>query len=712
MVLNGITGAAGLLPTLAALEAGNTLALANKESLIIGGPLVTSRAKPGQIVPVDSEHSALAQCLRGGRSDEVRRLVLTASGGPFRGRSREDLHDVTVQQALAHPTWSMGPVVTINSATLVNKGLEVIEAHLLFDIPFAAIEVVVHPTSVVHSMVEFHDGSTLVQASPPTMAIPIALGLAWPDRVPGAAPPVDWTRPETWEFFPLDNDAFPAVRLAREAGERAGTAPAVYNAANEVCVRAFVDGEIRFTDIVPTVQRVLAAHDVPSEETELTVEDVLAADEWAREQVRHHIQSHERPRTPPHDGADVHARRAAVRRRHRRVHRPARARSPGAGEEVRREGDAVLHRVRPHALVQAQGRDRVRRQGDPARWLRQARRDAPTGTGRGPDQLRKSNTGMFTQLISDARAAEYELVEPRDEERLFYKLPWWKKVIVMSGGPMVNLVLAFLLFSAVFMLHGVPTATTTVSEVADCVIAYDPDQAEEPTCSAADAASPAKQAGLEVGDRIISFNGTEISSWDQLTTVIRANRDGEATIVIERDGERLTTTTNTTVNPRPESADNPERVVKVGFLGVVPDQVLVKQGPVYVVTTMGDYTWETVKAHRLDAGQALLRRPGGARPGGARRRLPDERRRGQPRRGGGGLQRHHPRVRPVLRAARPARRAQPVPRHVQLRAAAPARRRPHRRRPLRGGPPRPRPAASAARTPATSTSPSSCRSPT
>ena len=282
VVLNGMSGAVGLRPTLAALDAGNTLALANKESLIIGGPVVTARAKPGQIVPVDSEHSALAQCLRGGSREEVRRLVLTASGGPFRGRRREELHDVTPEQALAHPTWSMGPLVTVNSATLVNKGLEVIEAHLLFDLPFDRIDVVVHPTSVVHSMVEFHDGSTLVQASPPSMLIPIALGLGWPDRVPDAAPGMDWTRPETWHFFPLDDEAFPAVSLARRAGSLGGTAPAVYNAANEVCVRAFLDGEIRFTDIVPTIERVLAAHDVPSNQTGLTVDDVLAADSWAR----------------------------------------------------------------------------------------------------------------------------------------------------------------------------------------------------------------------------------------------------------------------------------------------------------------------------------------------------------------------------------------------------------------------------------------------
>jgi 1-deoxy-D-xylulose-5-phosphate reductoisomerase len=284
VVLNGITGAVGLRPTVAALEAGNVLALANKESLIIGGPVVTDLAREGQIVPVDSEHSALAQCLRGGRAEEVRRLVLTASGGPFRGRTREELAQVTVEEALDHPTWDMGPVVTINSATLVNKGLEVIEAHLLFGIPFEDIEVVVHPTSVVHSMVEFTDGSTLAQASPPTMLIPIALGLAWPDRVPHTAPAVDWTTHQTWDFFPLDDEAFPAVRLAREAGSRGGTAPAVYNAANEVCVEAFRQGRLPFTEIVDTVERVVGRHDVPSS-VELTVDDVLAADAWARSET-------------------------------------------------------------------------------------------------------------------------------------------------------------------------------------------------------------------------------------------------------------------------------------------------------------------------------------------------------------------------------------------------------------------------------------------
>jgi 1-deoxy-D-xylulose-5-phosphate reductoisomerase len=287
VVLNAMPGAAGLAPTLAALDAGRTLALANKESLIVGGPLVRSRSRPGQIVPVDSEHSALAQCLRGGRADEVRRLVLTASGGPFRGRSRSELGDVTPEQALAHPTWSMGPLVTVNSATMVNKGLEVIEAHLLYDIPFERIDVVVHPQSVVHSMVEFVDGSTLLQASPPDMRLPIALALAWPDRVPGAAAGCDWTAADSWEFEPLDEDAFPAVRLAREAGTAGGTAPAVYNGANEEAVAAFLTGGLPFLKIVDTVADVLSEHvgSAPADRA-LTLEDVLAADDWSRTRAR------------------------------------------------------------------------------------------------------------------------------------------------------------------------------------------------------------------------------------------------------------------------------------------------------------------------------------------------------------------------------------------------------------------------------------------
>lgn len=293
VVLNGMAGAAGLVPTLRALEAGNTLALANKESLIIGGPLVREIAAPGQIRPVDSEHSALAQCLVGGTEREVRRLILTASGGPFRGRSRDELTAVTPEQALAHPTWSMGPLVTINSATLVNKGLEVIEAHLLFDIPMERIDVVVHPQSMVHSMVEFTDGSTLAQVSPPDMRLPIAWALGWPDRVPDAAPGCDWTQAATWDFSPVDDVAFPAVTLARRAGAAGGTAPAVFNAADEACVAAFLEGRLPFTGIVDIVGTVLTEHLRGSERASagaagdhggnpLTVADVLAADAWAR----------------------------------------------------------------------------------------------------------------------------------------------------------------------------------------------------------------------------------------------------------------------------------------------------------------------------------------------------------------------------------------------------------------------------------------------
>jgi len=283
VVVNGMTGSIGLAPTLAALDAGHVLALANKESLVAGGSLVVDRARTGQIVPVDSEHSALAQCLRAGATKEVRRLVLTASGGPFRGRRREDMQDVTPAQALAHPTWDMGPVVTINSATLVNKGLEVIEAHWLFGLDYDAIDVVVHPQSIVHSMVEFADGSTMAQASPPDMHLPIALAMAWPDRVPGAAGAVDWSRAQSWEFEPLDATSFPAVQLARDAGSRGGTTPAVFNAANEEAVAAFVAGRLPFLGIVDTVAAVVAEHNDVSTPT---LEDVLAAEEWARARAR------------------------------------------------------------------------------------------------------------------------------------------------------------------------------------------------------------------------------------------------------------------------------------------------------------------------------------------------------------------------------------------------------------------------------------------
>lgn len=282
VVINGITGSIGLAPTLATLKTGKTLALANKESLIVGGRLVTQAAKPGQIVPVDSEHSALAQCLLGGTKQEVRKLILTASGGPFRGWSREQLASVTPEQALAHPTWVMGKVVTTNSATLVNKGLELIEAHLLFDIPFDRIDVTVHPQSVVHSMVEFVDGSVLAQCSPPNMKLPIALGMSWPERVPNVAPACDWTQAATWNFEPLNESVFGAVKLARQVGEAGLTYPAVYNAANEQAVEAFHCGFLKFDQIVDLVQRVVDAHDA---EKDLSLESVLAAERWARDRA-------------------------------------------------------------------------------------------------------------------------------------------------------------------------------------------------------------------------------------------------------------------------------------------------------------------------------------------------------------------------------------------------------------------------------------------
>jgi 1-deoxy-D-xylulose-5-phosphate reductoisomerase len=284
VVLNGITGSVGLTATLVALKAGRTLALANKESLIAGGPLVVPYLD--QIIPVDSEHSALAQCLRSGSAKEVRRLVLTASGGPFRGKRRDELADVTPEQAGRHPTWDMGPVITVNSATLVNKGLELIEAHLLFGVPYDQIDVVVHPQSLVHSMVEFIDGSTIAQVSPPDMRLPIALALGWPDRVVDAAPGMDWTVAKSLTFEPLDTEAFPAVGLAKEAGRRGGSGPAIFNAANEEAVAAFLKGELAFLRIVEVIERTLDK--LPLRELVVPA-DVLESESEARALARSFI---------------------------------------------------------------------------------------------------------------------------------------------------------------------------------------------------------------------------------------------------------------------------------------------------------------------------------------------------------------------------------------------------------------------------------------
>ena len=284
VVLNAVVGSIGLRPSLAALRTGARLALANKESLVAGGSLVLDAAAPGQILPVDSEHSAIAQCLRGGTAAEVDRLVLTASGGPFFGWTREALLDVTPEQAGHHPTWSMGPMITLNSATLVNKALEVIEAHLLFGVDYDRIDVTVHRQSIVHSMVTFVDGATIAKASPPSMKLPIALALGWPDRVPGSSSACDFSTASAWTFEPVDNAVFPAIDLARAAGQGGGSLTAVYNAANEAAAAGFFAGAIRFPRIVEIIGEVLGEADQWRAQPG-TVEDVLAADQWARAQA-------------------------------------------------------------------------------------------------------------------------------------------------------------------------------------------------------------------------------------------------------------------------------------------------------------------------------------------------------------------------------------------------------------------------------------------
>jgi len=280
VVLNGITGSIGLGPTLAALAAGNLVALANKESLVAGGDLVTAFGLD-RIIPVDSEHSALYQCFMSGTRSEVKRAILTASGGAFRDRS--DLTSVTLAEALAHPTWSMGPVVTINSATLVNKGLEIIEAHYLFDLPYEKIDAVIHPQSVIHSMVEFVDGATIAQLSPPNMKGPIAYALGAPHRTPHATAAVDWSTPHTWNFAPIDPQRFPAIDLARHCGSRGGGLPAVFNAANEVAVGAFMRGELDFTAIVEVVAATATRLDSLGDSQVRDISDVSAIEQDARQ---------------------------------------------------------------------------------------------------------------------------------------------------------------------------------------------------------------------------------------------------------------------------------------------------------------------------------------------------------------------------------------------------------------------------------------------
>lgn len=294
IVLNAITGSIGLKPTLAALRSGATLALANKESLVVGGALVQQAVqRPGQVVPVDSEHSALAQALTSGRhhrglcspettgESEVAKLILTASGGPFRGWEAESLAAVTPEQALKHPNFAMGLMVTTNSATMVNKALEVIEAHLLFDVPLEQIETVIHPQQYIHSLVEYVDGSTVAQAGPPRMLVPIALGLSWPHRLERVDTPIDWTHAMDWTFEPLDHLAFPAVQLAKQAASTSATHMAVYNAANEQAVEAFHAGRLAFTGILATVEEVLTAH-TGVDAAGANLEALDEAETWAR----------------------------------------------------------------------------------------------------------------------------------------------------------------------------------------------------------------------------------------------------------------------------------------------------------------------------------------------------------------------------------------------------------------------------------------------
>lgn len=280
VVLNAITGSIGLGPTLAAIKAGTQLALANKESLVAGGSLVMPLATPNQILPVDSEHSAIWQCLQGNSRGDISKLILTASGGPF--RDRDDLSGITLDEALAHPTWSMGPVVTINSATLMNKGLEIIEAHHLFATPYSQIEAVIHPQSIVHSMVEFKDGSTIAQASPPNMKGPIALAINYPHRTKDVTPPLDWSQSSTWNFAPIDQTRFPAVELARHCGQIGGALPAIFNASNEVAVAAFIAGQLSFSQIIATVSTIVARFEGSSIPTLRDLSDVSAIEEDAR----------------------------------------------------------------------------------------------------------------------------------------------------------------------------------------------------------------------------------------------------------------------------------------------------------------------------------------------------------------------------------------------------------------------------------------------
>lgn len=290
VVVAAIVGSAGLTSTWAAIEAGKTVALANKETLVVGGPLVMELARKhnATILPIDSEHSAVFQCLHAGQRKDVRRIILTASGGPFRELPVDRLRDVTVQQALAHPTWEMGPKVTIDSATMMNKALEIIEARWLFDLPSEQIDVVVHPQSIIHSMVEFQDGSLIAQLSPPDMRLPIQYALTYPDRWVGPAPSMDWRQSFQLELLPADPERFPALALGHEVAHAGGTSGAVLNAANEAAVAGFLAGRVAFADIVPACHAVLHNHHY---DPNPTLDTLLQCDQWAREEAARWIRT-------------------------------------------------------------------------------------------------------------------------------------------------------------------------------------------------------------------------------------------------------------------------------------------------------------------------------------------------------------------------------------------------------------------------------------
>ncbi len=594
VVLNGMTGSIGLRPTLAALQAGSTLALANKESLIAGGPLVKAAAAPGQLVPVDSEHSALAQCLRGGSAAEVRRLVLTASGGPFRGRTRAELADVTPEQALAHPTWTMGPVVTTNSATLVNKGLELIEAHLLFDLPFDRIEVVVHPQSVIHSMVEFCDGSTIAQASPPDMRLPIALGLSWPERVADAAPACDWTTAATWTFAPLDHDAFPAVALARRAGEAGGTAPAVYNAANEELVEAFLGRRLPFLAIV----------------------DTLAA--------RRRGAPGEHLREPPHRRGRPSRRGlgpVACPRDHRGSRMTLLLEMLGWVIFLVGVGFSIgMHEI-GHLLPAKKFGVKVTQYMvgfGPTIWSRHKGeteygvKAVPVGgyirmigmypPARGGDDtmLRASSTGRFSTLIDDARKQSLEEVTPADANRVFYKLPVRQRIVVMLGGPTMNLILAVIMTAIVLCGIGVYKPTTTVGAVVACVPTSTnlTGSADASGSCAPGNPSPAAAGGLRVNDTIVEFDDIPVATWEDAQAAIKNAQPGATPVVVDRGGERITLTVPLAAAPRPvydEDGKDTGTVETRNFLGIAPAGVREALPLSAVPTFIWDNTVRAVK---------------------------------------------------------------------------------------------------------------------